>query len=152
MRKEIALTEFVQGIADKYGNVERTAKVCLTATQVKALYNTPQTLVAAPGATKYHVIDKIVCALDYSGAVFTGTNNLEFRETNGAGTKISADVTYAFLNTGADIVCEVSGIEAQVTRLLNKAIVVCVPTQNPGGGSATSTLTITVFYRVMRPF
>ena len=138
------------GYKDKYGNSIRTKKVRLTATQVKALFTTPQTLVPAPKIDEYAVVEKIVMYLDYSGAVFTGANNLEFRETNGAGTKVTADITAAALNGAADAVVEVGDIEAQTTRLLNKPIVVAVPVANPGGASATSKVTFITFYRIVK--
>ncbi len=132
--------------------VLNVAKVTLTATEIKALYTTEQTLVAAPGAGKFIQPVSITAALDYSGAVFTGTNALEFRENNKSGTKVTADITAAWLDSGSDVMCEVTGIEAQTARLLNKALVVNVPVANPGGGSATSTLTFTVHYRIVKPY
>jgi hypothetical protein len=140
------------GYADQYDNELKTARKKLTAAQVKALYTTPQELVPAPGTGKYNQIEKVVGFLDYATAVFTGSNSLEIRETDGSGTKVSADLSYAFLNTAADITVEVSGIEAQVTRLLDKKIVVAVPSGNPGGSTAASTLTIIVFYRVVKVY
>lgn len=128
------------------------AQVTLTAAQIKLLKDTPQTLVAAPGAAYVTVIDTILCALDYATAVFSGANNLEIRETNGSGTKVSADITSTFLNGNADAICEVKGIEAQTTRLANAAVVVCVPTANPGGATAASTLTFTVFYKTVNVY
>lgn len=139
------------GFGDIYGNSLRATKVGLTAAEVKALNTTPQTLVTAPGAAKFIQIVKIVAYLEYSTAAFTGSNNLEFRETNGSGTKISADLTYAFLNGSASAIVEISGIEAQTTRILNAPIVVAVPTADPGGASALSSLTFTIIYRVIDP-
>lgn len=140
------------GFLDMYGNNSlRVKRVTLTAAEVKLLYTTPQTLVAAPGTGKFISIEKVVAFLDYSTAVFTGSNNLEIRETDGSGTKVTADLTYAFLNNGSDIVVETSGIEAQTTRLTtNKPIVVAVPSANPGGSTAASTLTFIVFYRIVK--
>lgn len=152
MRKTYDLVTSILGYADLYGNTLKVAKVRLTAAQIKLLFTTPQTLVAAPGAGKFIQIDKLIAYLDYSTAVFTGANNLEFRETNGAGTKVTADLSAAFLNAGADALVETSGIEAQITRLINKAIVVAVPVANPGGATAASTLTFIVFYRIVKVF
>ena len=146
------VVESREGFIDRYDNLLSSAKVQLTAAQVKALKTTPQTLVSAPGANKYVQVEKIIGHLDYSGAVFTGANNLEFRETDGSGTKISADLTSTFLNTAADITVETSGIEAQTTRLLDQPIVVAVPVADPGGASATSTLTLIVIYRIIKVY
>jgi hypothetical protein len=140
------------GFVDRYDNELKCAKVKLTAAQIKLLYTTPQTLVPAPGAGKYIQIEKLIAYLDYSTAVFTGSNNLEIRETNGSGTKVTADLTSAFLDASADALVETSGIEAQTTRLLNALICVAVPVANPGGATAASTLTFIVIYRVIKVF
>ena len=141
-----------EGFIDEYGNLLNSVRVKLTATQVKALKTTPQTLVPAPGTNKFISVEKVIAYLDYSGGQFTGSNNLEIRETDGSGTKVSADLTAAFLNGAADTSVETSGIEAQTTRLLNKPIVVAVPTADPGGATATSTLTLIVIYREIKVY
>jgi hypothetical protein len=140
------------GIGDPFVDTLRVARKKLTAAQVKALYTTPIELIKTSGTNFYNMIERVIGYLDYSGAVFTGSNNLEFRETNGSGTKVSADLSYAFLNASADALVETSGIEAQTTRLLGKKIVVCVPTGNPGGSTATSSLTLIVFYRRVKVY
>jgi hypothetical protein len=140
------------GIGDPFVDTLRVARKKLTADQVKALYTTPIELIKTPGTNFYNMIERVIGYLDYSGAVFTGSNNLEFRETNGSGTKVSADLSYAFLNASADALVETSGIEAQTTRLLGKKIVVCVPSGNPGGSTATSSLTLVVFYRRVKVY
>jgi len=141
-----------EGYIDRFGNVANSVRVKLTAAEVKLLKTTPQTLIPAPGANKYIQVDKVIGYLDYKTAVFTGGNNLEFRETGATGTKVSADLSSTFLNTAADIVAEVSGIEAQTTRLLDQPIVVAVPTADPGGATAASTLTLIIIYRVIKVY
>lgn len=141
-----------RGFGDEYGNVTRFARVKLTATQIRALFTTPQVLVPNPGAGKLIQIIKVVAYLDFQVAVFTGANNLEIRETGAAGTKVTADLTSAFLDAAADEAAEVGGIEAQTTRLINKDIVVAVPVANPGGATATSTLTFVVSYNEIKAF
>ena len=143
-----------EGFGDAEGNVLAVSKVVLTAAEIKLLFTTPQTLVPAPGAGRVVLIDSIVAFLDYSTAVFTGANDLEFRETNGAGTTVIEDLSFAFLNSAADAIAEVSGSVywGQVTRLANKSIVVAVPVANPGGATAASTLTILTFYRIAKLF
>jgi hypothetical protein len=150
MRGFFDLVKAKLGFEDQYGNVIKTSRKKFTAAQVKLLFTTPQTLVSAPGDNKYIQVEKVVAFLDFEGAAFAGANNLEVRETNGAGTKVTADLDAAFLNSAADALTEVSGIEAQTTRLLDKAIVLAVPTADPTGVTATSTLTVFTFYRVVR--
>jgi len=152
MKSLFGVVDTREGFIDQYGNSLNSTRTKLTAAQVKALKTTPQTLVSAPGPNKFAQIEKIIGYLDYSGAVFTGGNNLEFRETDGSGTKVSADLSSTWLNGAADAVAEVSGIEAQTSRLLNAPIVVAVPTADPGGASATSTLTIIVIYRTIKVY
>ena len=137
---------------DIYGNELKTARVTLTAAEIKALNTTPQVLLPAPGVGFFNSIDHIVAFLNYSTAVFTGGNALRFCETNGAGTSIAEDISSAFLNSAVDIVAEVSGSVywGQVTRLLNVPLVVVVPVADPGGATAASTLTFTIFYKTIK--
>lgn len=129
----------------------RVRRVTLTATQIKALYSTPQTLIPAPGAGKIILVDKILAFLDYSTAAFTGSNALEFRYTDGSGAKCLLDFPYATLNATADAYAEVNKDDALVTPVVNAAVVAAVPSANPGGTTAASTLTFTIFYKVIRP-
>jgi hypothetical protein len=126
--------------------VKRTV---LTAAQIKTLYSTAITLVAAPGAGKAIVVDKIVAKLTYATAVFTGSNNLEFRYTNASGDKVLLDGGYAFLNGAADAFAEIVKDDANVTPAINAAVVVVVPSANPGGTGAASTLTLDVYYKIV---
>jgi hypothetical protein len=127
------------------------AKVTLTSAQIKALYTTPITLVAAPGANSFIALDKVVASLTYSTNNYTGANALEIRETDGSGTKVTADFPAASLNTGANAISEVNPIAANTTRILNAAIVCAVPVANPAGNNAAGTIAITTYYKVVTP-
>ena len=157
MRALYDLVETREGYIDRFGSVINSVRVKLTADEVRALFTTPQTLLPAPGANKFYQIETIVAYLDYSGAVFAGANDLEIRETNAAGTSLfvsGGDISFAFLNSAVDTVVENAAnvYWAQTTRLLDAPIVACVPVADPTGATSTSTLTIILFYRVVKVY
>ena len=125
-----------------------SVKVTLTALQVKALHTTPITLVSAPGSGKVVIVDDIVFGATFVSAAYTGSNNLEFRYTDGSGTKVTADIAAATLNfsTGTKY-GSVTGVTTELTALANAAVVVAVPVANPAAGD--SPINFSVFYRVV---
>ena len=153
MRKERIRWHFAGGATFGNGNARMLEKVVsLTAAQIKNLQSAPVTLIAAPGAGKIIEIESIVAMLDYATAVFTGSNNLEFRYTGAAGDKVTADLAYAFLNAGADAYRVVKSVVTELTPVVNALVCVCVPTANPGGETAASTLKFRIRYHIVTLF
>ncbi len=149
------VVETREGFIDRFDNLQNSVRVRLTADEIRALNTTPQTLLTAPGPNKFIVIDQAIAFLDYSGAIFTGGNDLEIRATDGTGTVLTEDgFSSGFLNGAADAIAVESGVSywGEVTRLLDKSVVAVVPVANPGGAVATSTLTIILMYKVIKVY
>ena len=112
-----------------------TAEVELTSAQVLALNTTPITLVAAPWAWKFINVLSIVGTVDYNSAAYATNVTLEFRYTNGSGTKVTADIA-ALIDATADKAVAVKGIEAALVLTDNAPVVVRTATGNPATGNS----------------
>lgn len=131
-------------------DVARTASVTVATGAVLTLNSTPVELVAAPGAGKVILIEEITCKLVFNSAAYTGSNPLEIRYTNGSGAKVSADLSSAFLNSSSGTnYATVKSVVTQLTPVANAAVVVSVPSANPGAGN--SPLVFKVKYRIVTP-
>lgn len=97
----------------KYGVDRRAKKVTLTAAQIKALYTTPQALVAAPWAWYFIDVASISASLDYGSAAYATYTNLEFRYTDGSGTKVASDISN-LLTATADKLVTIPGRQSAV--------------------------------------
>lgn len=116
-------------------------QITLTAAQVKALHGTPITLITAPGAGKITTVNRISFASTFGTAAYTGSNNMEFRYTNGSGAKVTADIAFATLNFSSGVqYSTVAGVTTELVPVANAAIVVSVPTANPAAGDSPVTL------------
>lgn len=128
--------------------------VILTPTQVKALHTTPITLVATPISSaampSFIQIVSINLRVKWNTTGYAGSNNLEFRYTDGSGTKATADISSSILNTaGSDAYNTVCGIVSALVPTIGAKVVVAVPTADPTSGD--STVIFTVYYRIV-PF
>lgn len=131
-------------------DVARTVSVTVPTASVLTLNTTPYTLISAPGAGNIILIDEITCKLVFNSVAYTGSNNLEFRYTNGSGAKVTADLASSFLNSSSGTnYATVKSIVTALTPVANAAIVVFVPTANPGAGN--SDLVFSIKYRIVTP-
>lgn len=131
-------------------DVARTVSVTVPTASVLTLNSTPVTLIAAPGAGKITLVDEVTCKLVFNSVAYTGSNALEFRYTNGSGAKVTADLSSSFLNSASGTnYATVKSVVTALTPVANAAIVLFVPSANPGAGD--SDLVFTIKYRVVTP-
>lgn len=126
--------------------VVKTKEVTLTSAQVLALNTTPITLVPAQWAWKYINVLSIVGTVDYNSVAYATNTTLEFRYTDGSGTKVTADVT-TLLTATADTAIGVKWIEAATALTANAPVIVRVATGNPATGD--SPIKFKVIYEVV---
>lgn len=123
--------------------------ILLTAAQIKALFTTPIVLAPAPGAGRVVMVDEILAKIVFGTIAYTGGNALEFRYTDGAGAKVSADIASTFINTAAGTVyASVKGVTTALTPVPNAPVVVAVPVANPAAGD--SLIKVVIRYRIVR--
>lgn len=133
----------VTGAVTQNGTVKQTVTVGLTAAQLIAMGTTPVTLIAAPGSGKCIIVDNISFKMVTTATAFTGGGAVEFRYTNAAGTKVTADIAAAVVTAVAGTsFTNVRGIEALLTGVVNAAIVITNADAAFAAGTGTATLTI----------
>lgn len=131
-------------LVDQWAVLSKT--VTLTTAQVLALNTTPITLIAAPGASKYIRVVDIVASIDYESAAYATNTTLEFRYTNGSGTKVTADIAN-LLDTTADKAISVWWLEAELVLTANAPVVATVATGDPV--TWDSDVEVTVYYKLV---
>lgn len=130
-------------------SVLKVATVTLTPSQINALHTTPRTLIAAPGAGKVIIIDKIITKLVFASTAFAGANAIETRYTDGSGAKVAADIPAAYLNSnGAGTYVECApGVATAFAPVANAPVVAAVPVADPTNGD--SPLVFQIYYKIV---
>lgn len=131
--------------ASASGGGQQTAVVTIPTASVLTLHSVPFQLLPAPGAGKSIIIDQITAKLTFNSVAYTGANNVEIRYTDGAGVKLTADLTSAWLDSAATAFYSVMGAAALPTQ--NAIVVAVCPVADPAAGN--SPVTLTIRYRIL---
>jgi hypothetical protein len=126
--------------------IQRTATVTIADAAIRTLNSAPTTLIAAPAAGKYIVVDQVVCLNTFATAAYeAGTDTLDISYTNAAGAN-AATFTNAFLETASTAAAV--AVPVAVTPVSAAAITASC-NSDPTGGNASSTLKFIVTYHVV---
>lgn len=119
--------------------------VTLTSAQLDTIAATPVTLIAAPGAGKVIVVNKVYGFLDYNSAAYAGSSQvLSVQYTDGSGDIICSFTEAAFLEATADAYeCPAM---IQVFPVVNAAIVAAA---NADLTSGNSPIYLRLYYRIL---
>ena len=136
---------------------EYVTKITLTTAQVLALYTTPISLVATPGANKAIIFLDALMLLDYVSAAYDGVHadeDLIISYTNGSGEVVATIETTGFVDQVNDelrYVTPSAGADAAdngyIIPVSNAALVISLKTGNIATGN--SPIDIVIHYKVV---
>lgn len=135
--------------------VAKSVTVALTDTQIKGMYAAPVQLVAAPGAGKLILVDRVVLSVTFVAAQYAagGVITAQYDSTiNGAGSAASGTIAAATLNgIAASTQLSVNGasVIAANTACINKGIY--LSNQTAAFTTGDSTVSATVYYKIITP-
>jgi hypothetical protein len=140
---DLALTAEIAQSLVQYAEVE------ISSAQILALFTTPKTLVAAPGAGKVLEFISLLLAYDYLTTAYTigAATNLQVKYTDAAGAAVSTtQAVTGMIDQATDQLRSLDKLEVSVTPVANAALVLTLAVANPTLGIGT--IHAKVAYRV----
>jgi hypothetical protein len=119
--------------------------VTLTTAQILALNTTPITLIPAPGASQVLILQGVYGINVFNSVAYVSAA-LEFRYTNGSGTKL-AELTSGFVQSASTALAAVNVAVAQMTPVANAPLVAFVGTANPTTGNGS--IKLRLYYKLV---
>jgi hypothetical protein len=135
--------------ADLAVSTVQYAEVEISSSEILALFTTPKTLVAAPGAGKVLEFISLLLAYDYGTVAYTiGTaTNLQVKYTDASGAAVSTtQAVTGFIDQVTDQLRALDKLEASVTPVDNAALVLTLAAANVTAGDGV--IHAKVAYRV----
>lgn len=124
------------------------ADVTLTVAQMLALFTTPRTLVAAPGAGKAILVSHVVSSLTFVSAAYScNAAGATLFYTDGSGVNTGITLTQTYLQAAASSALFVKGAVTALIPTANAAIVIKASTSDPTTGD--SPVKIRTYYYVI---
>lgn len=125
-------------------------QIPISSADILGLNATPKTLIPAPGANKVIVVEHILLKMITTATAYANGGALEFRYTNAAGAKVTADIAAAVVTAGAGTsYTGVAGVTTSLTMVANAPIVVDNATAAFITGTGTAVATVRV--RIVTP-
>jgi len=117
-------------------------------TEIISLRTTKQLLIAAPGANKYIVVEKVLGFNDFNTAAFdNGTDTLNVEYDSG---QLIVQWPQTFIESAADLYQEAAKNAADTPiNILNEAVYLRTSSADPTLGNAGSLIYIKLFYRII---
>jgi len=126
------------------------ASVDISSAELLALYTTPKTLVAAPGAGKILELLSVLLALDYATTAYTigtaGDMQVKYTDASGAAASSTRAAT-GYLDAVADTLSLLEKVGGTVVPVANASLVLCLATANVTAGD--SPIHAKVVYRIL---
>lgn len=140
------LEEQIEGDNRKRVGDIRTIEIALTAAEIIAMYTTPKTLLAAPGAGKLIELISAVGFLDHGGTDFADGGAAVIQTISGNVAVSDAVAASTMINVSADAYVVFQALSAEVAIAINEGLELTNATQVHSTGNGILRLKIT--YRV----